>query len=166
MIREELARRFPDDAIRGEEGGIEGDSRPDVDRGPDRRHEELRDGHPDLGEPARARGGRRVRDGLANAPALGERYDAAKGGGATWNGEPIHVSRRRDHGRGHGRPAATLEAWAGTARAATRLMRLSAGRSANRGFGDFWGHMLVARGAADVMLEPELRDVGLRGRWP
>jgi histidinol-phosphatase len=26
----------------------------------------------------------------------------------------------------------------------------------SRGFGDFWGHMLVARGAADVMLEAEL----------
>jgi histidinol-phosphatase len=26
----------------------------------------------------------------------------------------------------------------------------------NRGFGDFWGHMLVARGSADVMLESEL----------
>ena len=26
-----------------------------------------------------------------------------------------------------------------------------------RGFGDFWGHMLVARGAADAMLEMSLR---------
>ena len=26
-----------------------------------------------------------------------------------------------------------------------------------RGFGDFWGHMLVARGAADAMLETSLR---------
>ena len=26
-----------------------------------------------------------------------------------------------------------------------------------RAFGDFWGHMLVARGAAEVMIEPELR---------
>lgn len=26
-----------------------------------------------------------------------------------------------------------------------------------RGFGDFWGHMLVARGAAHVMVEPELQ---------
>jgi histidinol-phosphatase len=26
----------------------------------------------------------------------------------------------------------------------------------DRGFGDFWAHMLVACGAADVMLEPEL----------
>jgi histidinol-phosphatase len=25
-----------------------------------------------------------------------------------------------------------------------------------RGFGDFWGHMLVARGSAEVVLEPEL----------
>jgi histidinol-phosphatase len=25
-----------------------------------------------------------------------------------------------------------------------------------RGFGDFWGHMLVARGSADVMMEPDL----------
>src|SRR4029453_14198700 len=27
----------------------------------------------------------------------------------------------------------------------------------SRGFGDFWGHMLVARGAVDFMLEPALR---------
>jgi histidinol-phosphatase len=27
----------------------------------------------------------------------------------------------------------------------------------NRGFGDFWGHMLVARGVAEVMVEPDLR---------
>jgi histidinol-phosphatase len=26
-----------------------------------------------------------------------------------------------------------------------------------RGFGDFWGHVLVARGAAHVMVEPALR---------
>jgi histidinol-phosphatase len=26
----------------------------------------------------------------------------------------------------------------------------------SRGYGDFWGHMLVARGAAHVMVEPEL----------
>ena len=29
--------------------------------------------------------------------------------------------------------------------------------SRSRGFGDFWGHMLVARGAAHVMIETELR---------
>jgi histidinol-phosphatase len=30
------------------------------------------------------------------------------------------------------------------------------GTRRNRGFGDFWGHLLVARGAADVMVESEL----------
>lgn len=28
----------------------------------------------------------------------------------------------------------------------------------SRGFGDFWGHMLVARGAAHVMVETSLRE--------
>ena len=41
--------------------------------------------------------------GMVNAPALGERYAAVRGGGATWNGEPMHVSDVRDDGRGHGR---------------------------------------------------------------
>ena len=41
--------------------------------------------------------------GLANAPALGERYAAVRGEGATWNGEPMHVSDVGDDGRGHGR---------------------------------------------------------------
>jgi histidinol-phosphatase len=27
----------------------------------------------------------------------------------------------------------------------------------SRGFGDFWGHMLVARGAAEAMAEPDLQ---------
>ena len=28
----------------------------------------------------------------------------------------------------------------------------------SRGFGDFWGHMLVARGAAEAMAEPDLQS--------
>ena len=31
-----------------------------------------------------------------------------------------------------------------------------AGANRERGFGDFWGHLLVARGAAEVCLEPSL----------
>jgi hypothetical protein len=30
------------------------------------------------------------------------------------------------------------------------------GARRSAGYGDFWGHLLVARGSADVMLEPEL----------
>ena len=34
------------------------------------------------------------------------------------------------------------------------------------GFGDYWGHLLVARGAAEICLEPSLDDLGLRGARP
>src|SRR2546429_2605604 len=89
--------------------------------------------------------------GVAGASALGERYPAARGAGATWNGEPIHAS---DVGRladafvlfgdvTWQRDAMLQERFGGLARAAKRT----------RAFGDFWGHMLVARGAAEVMIE-------------
>ena len=100
--------------------------------------------------------------GLANAPALGERYAATKGGGATWNGRAIRVSAR-DHGRGHGRPGRPRRRGRATPRG-DGLMRLIRGAKRNRGFGDFWGHMLVARGAAEVMVEPELAS-GTTPRW-
>jgi histidinol-phosphatase len=36
------------------------------------------------------------------------------------------------------------------------VLGLVAEASRTRAFGDFWGHVLVARGAAEVMVEPEL----------
>ena len=93
--------------------------------------------------------------GVASAPALGERYAAARGGGATMNGKRIRVSettRLADAqflysqldtllGGAHG---------AGDAGAARRRS------NRERGFGDFWGHLLVARGAAEICIEPSL----------
>ena len=38
-----------------------------------------------------------------------------------------------------------------------RFTTLAARVARTRAFGDFWGHMLVARGAAEVMIEEELR---------
>ncbi|HEX2241548.1 MAG TPA: inositol monophosphatase family protein, partial [Actinomycetota bacterium] len=35
-----------------------------------------------------------------------------------------------------------------------------------RGFGDFWGHMLVARGAAHIMVEPQLKIWDVAGLQP
>jgi histidinol-phosphatase len=156
MIRDELSRRFPDDAIRGEEGGIEGSS------------ERMWIVDPIDGTRNFAAGiqiwanllalkvdGEYVM-GLANAPALGERYAASKGGGATWNGEPMSVSDVGSTADGMV-VLGDLEAWAGTPRG-ENLMQLVHGARRNRGFGDFWGHMLVARGAAEVMIEPALAE--------
>ncbi len=92
--------------------------------------------------------------GVAHAPALGETYDAAAGAGARCNGDAIVVDPKaaldestvlfssvrgwREAGLGDGFAQLTGRAWR------------------SRGFGDFWGHVLVARGAAHVMAEPDL----------
>jgi len=90
--------------------------------------------------------------GVAHAPALGETYAAARGQGATLNGEPIACSDLVDlaqatvvYGADRGFAAEGLGPLHDAL--ASRVRRL-------RGFGDFWGHMLVARGAAQVMIEP------------
>jgi histidinol-phosphatase len=94
--------------------------------------------------------------GLVNAPALEERYAATRGGGATWNGEPMHVSQVERTADGM-IVFGDVEAWAGTDRA-RRFHELAHAARRNRGFGDFWGHMLVARGAAEAMVEPALSE--------
>jgi histidinol-phosphatase len=92
--------------------------------------------------------------GVVSAPSLGRRWWAARGSGAFANGDPIRVSRVHDladaqlccsdateweeFGRGDAFRALTRRCWR------------------TRGFGDFWGHVLVAEGAADAMAEPVL----------
>jgi histidinol-phosphatase len=92
--------------------------------------------------------------GVCHAPGLGETYEAAAGGGARMNGEPIAVrATALDEamvvsGGLRGMQEHGLEAfYREFAAAAWRV----------RGLGDFWGHMLVARGAAQVMVDPTVR---------
>ena len=80
---------------------------------------------------------------LVSAPALGRRWWAASGDGAFADGSPCRVSR-----------VARVE---DATVSATSARRMPAGWSemvdrawANRGFGDFWQHCLVAEGAVDV----------------
>jgi histidinol-phosphatase len=91
---------------------------------------------------------------VVNAPALGERYAAARGSGARLNGEPIHVSAADRIDQAFVMYAELPELLRGPFGGAFEELIGEARRE--RGFGDFWGHMLVARGSADVMLEPEL----------
>ena len=92
--------------------------------------------------------------GVAHAPALNETYDAAAGEGARFNGHRIAVDKVDSleeatvfFGGEKGFYQHDLEHL--QARLATESWR-------SRGFGDFWGHMLVARGAGHVMLEPSV----------
>lgn len=102
--------------------------------------------------------GLRVEDesvvGVAHAPALNETYDAAAGRGARMNGDPIRVNDvdRLDD-------ATVLLPGVESFyrhRLGGFVSLLLSRCSRSRGFGEFWGHMLVARGAAHVMVEPEL----------
>ena len=93
---------------------------------------------------------------LVSAPALGERYAAVRGEGASCNGEPIHVCQVDRHRRG-ARPVLGHEGLrAGPPGNEAVLSRHRGGATRSRAFGDFWGHVLVARGAAELMMEPEL----------
>lgn len=92
--------------------------------------------------------------GVAHAPALGETYDAALGAGARMNGKPIHVDPIEELGAAQV-ASAGAEAFA-RAGLGSFYLELVGRAWRSRGFGDFWGHMLVARGAAHVMVETEL----------
>jgi histidinol phosphatase-like enzyme (inositol monophosphatase family) len=90
--------------------------------------------------------------GAVNLPALNELVYAARGLGCFWNGEPARVSTTQtlsealllatDFGAceqyGFGAAAETLQGQV----------------SARRTWGDAYGHVLVATGRADIMLDP------------
>jgi len=91
---------------------------------------------------------------VVSAPALSERYEAARGDGARMNGSTIKVS-----------DVPTLSEAAVCFGSLRRLGRhgytdkvnqIIARCKRDRGLGDFWGHMLVARGALEAMIEPAL----------
>ena len=92
--------------------------------------------------------------GVCHAPGLGETYEATAGGGARMNGEPIGVRST---------PLDEAMVVSGGLRSMQEFglepfySELSATAWRVRGLGDFWGHMLVARGAAQVMVDPTVR---------
>lgn len=152
LLRAAIERRFPHHAIVGEEFG-------EADR--DSSHRWFID--PIDGTQSFIRGvplwgvlvGLEVRGemvvGVAHLPALDETIAAASGLGCTWNGRPARVSpvERLDEALLAYTDAADLgrrrpDAWARLQRA-TRIQR---------GWGDCYGHCLVATGRADVMLDP------------
>jgi histidinol-phosphatase len=152
-VREMIAVRFPADAVTGEEQGEgSGDRVWIVDPIDGTRN--FADGVPIWATLLALQIDGRSVLGMASAPALGERYEAVRGGGARWNGRELRVSERKlDDAL---MVFSSVDDWLGGPREETFLGLLRDTRR-SRGFGDFWGHMLVARGAADLMMEPELR---------
>jgi histidinol-phosphatase len=107
--------------------------------------------------------------GVVSAPALGQRWWASRGAGAWTSGGPgerlrrLRVSDRSD-----------LAASQVLFRSVNDMhaSRVSAGFDAllpdvwrDRGFGDFWGYMLVSDGAAEAMMEQALGAWDLAAPW-
>ena len=93
--------------------------------------------------------------GLVSAPALATRWRAARGQGAVRNGQSIEVSGIQEfrysqvfHGDLSG-----LEETEPPPGAYTLMSQVQR----TRGFGDFYQHMLVAEGAGEVAIDPEVR---------
>ena len=97
--------------------------------------------------------------GVVSAPGLSRRWWAAKGMGAYRRfaeGEPehMHVSKVRDLSDAF-LSYSSLSGWE-KAGLAPHMQNLMSSCWRTRAFGDFWNYMLVAEGAVDIGVEPEL----------
>jgi histidinol-phosphatase len=98
--------------------------------------------------------------GLVSAPALGRRWWAGKGLGAyagrhQSSATQIHVSGVTDLADAS-LCYSSLDGWEERGHLDT-MLNLMRGSWRSRAYGDFYGYMLVAEGAVDIMVEPELQ---------
>ena len=155
MVREQLAVAFPDDRVFGEEqgGDAHGDGRVWIVDPIDGTSNFAR-GVPVWGTLIALHQDDEGVVGICNMPALGERYAAVRNEGATCNGRPIRVSTIARIADAHLLYAEMKELLGGPYREPVLAMVADCWR--DRGFGDCWAHAFIARGSAEVMLEPEL----------
>jgi histidinol-phosphatase len=154
IIRAAIAKRFPDHAILGEEGGDTA--------GRDPHHKWIIDpidgtksfvhGVPLFGVLIGVEVRGRPSVGVIYLPALDELIAAADGLGCAWNGRPARVStvsRLAD--------ALLTTTSPESARARSDAYERLAGQCRIvRAWGDCYGYALVATGRADVMLDPKM----------
>ena len=96
--------------------------------------------------------------GVVTAPALGRRWWAGVGGGAS-TGRSLTKASRCQVSQVTKLSDASFSysgigGWAETG--GSTVLSLSQAVWRTRGFGDFWSHMLVAEGAVDVSAEPDV----------
>ena len=153
-VRDTLATARPNDGVVGEEFGVTGEgARRWIIDPIDGTKSYLRGSPPWATLLALEEAGELVL-GVVSAPMLGRRWWAARGGGGFVNGDSIAVSdvaELEDALLCHA-DVLSYEVFG----AGPEFDELTRRVWDRRGFGDFWGHMLVAEGIADVMFEPVL----------
>jgi histidinol phosphatase-like enzyme (inositol monophosphatase family) len=155
LLRRRIEARYPDHGVLGEEYGA---SNPDAPvqwiLDPIDGTRSFMRGVPLYGVLIGVQEEGRPSVGVAHFPALGETVAAAMGLGCSWNGRPARVSRVSELARSTvltTDPLLLLDdalrpGWERMVRAATLA----------RTWGDCYGHVLVATGRAEVMVDPVL----------
>ncbi|WP_024287695.1 histidinol-phosphatase [Cellulomonas sp. KRMCY2] len=159
IVRSQLARTRPRDAVMGEE-------LPDTGHGPRQWVIDPIDGTKNFvrGVPVWATlialiDAGQVVLGLVSAPALGRRWWAANGSGA-WTGKSLAAASRLqvsqvDRLEDASLSYSSLSGWEDQGRLDV-FLDLTRSVWRTRGYGDFWSYVLVAEGAVDIAAEPEL----------
>jgi len=91
--------------------------------------------------------------GLIDIPPLGRRYHALRGGGAWTNGRGVAVSQVTELAEALVLHSGVEEWTSGSGLGLDAFLRVVEGCRRSRGLSDAIGHMLVADGSADVLLE-------------
>jgi len=141
-IRELLARERPGDGILGEEEGATGEARRRWIVDPIDGTRNYSRGIPVWATLIALEEDGELRLGLVSAPGLGRRWWAERGAGAFANGQPLHVSH-----------VARVEDAVLCFALEQELPPLAHRCWHPRAYGDFWAHMLVAEGAAEVAVD-------------
>ena len=157
LLRDRLDEAFPDHAVYGEEqGGALDPATPTWVLDPIDATKNFIRGIPIWATLlALVENGRPVL-GLVSAPAMGERWAAHTGGGCRRNGEPVTVSGIAAFDDAHVLHGGlswfrqSPRHWALLGEVVDRSWR-------TRGFGDFWMHLLVAAGQADLAFERDVK---------
>ena len=159
VVRSQLSRTRPRDAVVGEEMGTTG-------HGARRWVVDPIDGTKNFvrGVPVWATliallDGDDVVLGLVSAPALGRRWWAAVGSGA-WSGKSLAAASRLqvsgvDRLEDASLSYSSLSGWEEQG-GLDGFLNLTRAVWRTRGYGDFWSYVLVAEGAVDIATEPEL----------
>ena len=150
MIRERIERERPGDGILGEEFGVHAGSERRWIIDPIDATKNYVRGIPVFATLIALDG----QVGVVSAPALGRRWWASRGDGAFCDGRAIHVSAIDSIGGAQ----LCYDDVPGFERfgLGERFLDLVRRCWRTRGFGDFWSHMLVAEGAAEIAIEPEV----------
>lgn len=151
LLRERIEREFPGDAIVGEEQGSTGSSTRRWIIDPIDGTKNYARGIPVFATLIALEQDGELVLGMVSAPALGTRWWATRGEGAFCNGAPIRVSTNSSLAAADLCTGGTD--WALQTDQAHALLAVEAKVRRVRGFGDFWGHMLVAQGSMEIMIE-------------